>query len=161
MIQKIDQLLDQFAKWGVILCVFLMLIFSLTSILLRQFEITFLWIEPLVRHLVFLATFFGAALATGGAEHIKIDILARLLEKNKNKMLKNWLDRTVLVATMVAVIILLSSSLDLMRLEFEDTRKSFFDIPTGYLLAIIPFGMGLVGVRIFVKFLLTFTRKVN
>jgi len=161
MIKKFDFYLDQFSKWGVIFCVFLMLTLSLINILLRQFEVTFLWIEPLVRHLVFTATFFGGALATGNSQHIKIDIATRLLEKAQNQNLKVWLQRIILSATLVAVLILLSSSIDLMHLEFEDERLAFFKIPTGYLLGIIPFGMGLISIRIVVKILLTFEKKVS
>lgn len=161
MIKKFDFILDQFSKWGVILCIFFMLTLSLVSITLRQFEITFLWIEPLVRHLVFVATFFGGAIATGKSEHIKIDILARILEKSENQHLRVWLQRLILSATLVAVGILVKSSIDLMHLEFEDSRLAFFNIPTGYLLGIIPFGMGLIFLRIVVKIALTFTQKVS
>lgn len=159
MIEKLDNVLDQISKWGVILCVFLMLTLSVAVIVLRQFEITFLWIEPLVRHLVFLSTFFGGALATGNAEHIKIDILSRFLEKSNNVFLKNLVQRIVLLATAVAVYILLNSSMELMELEFEGNQVGFFDIPTGYLLGIIPVGMSLILLRIIVKFLKTFTVK--
>lgn len=161
MIDKLDDLLDNFSKWGVITCVFLMLSLSMSVIILRQFEITFLWIEPFVRHLVFLSTFFGGALATGNAEHIKIDILSRFLEKSKNHTLKGIVQRVVLLATIVAVYILLSSSVDLMKLEFEGHQVGFFGIPTGYLLGIIPFGMGLILLRLIVKFLKTFTHRLS
>jgi len=159
MIQKFDNFLEILSKWGVITCVMLMLSLSMGNIIFRQFEITFLWIEPLVRHLVFLATFFGGALATGNAEHIKIDIVSRLLEKSQNHFLRINLQRIVLFATLVAVYILLSGSVDLMKLEFEDQRKAFFDIPTGYLLGIIPVGMSLIFIRIIVKIILTFQKK--
>ena len=57
-----------------------MMILSITGIVLRWFNIAFLWIDPLVRHLVFICTFLGGAIATGRGTHIGIDIIGRLLE---------------------------------------------------------------------------------
>ena len=115
MISKFDQYLDNISKWGVITCIALMLSLSIVNIVLRQLGTTFIWIEPFVRHLVFLATFFGGALATGSSEHIKIDIVSRVLEKSKHTFLKNWIERLVLLVTLIEVRILLSSSIDLIH----------------------------------------------
>lgn len=154
MIQKLDDILHTFSKWGVTLCVFLMLSLTLLNISLRWFEVSFLWIEPLVRHLVFIAAFLGGSLATGEKHHIKIDVLSRLLEKFEKKRLIELLDIVITLVTFVAAVTLLNASIDLSQVEFEYGKEEFLNIHSGYLVSIIPAGMALISMRLLMRFIL-------
>ena len=148
MIKKLDLWLENIAKVAIVICVFSMLFLSVLSIVLRWFEVSLLWIEPLVRHLVFLAAFIGGSLATGANQHIKIDLLSRLLEKIEKPLLKKLVDLTTLTLTLVACVILVKASYDLAVVEFEYGKKEFLGIHSGYLLSIIPAGMGFISLRV-------------
>ena len=64
-----------------------MLFFSVLTILLRWFGQSLEFVEPFVRHLVFLSTFLGGVLATGRGTHIGIDIIGKLLESMHKQLL--------------------------------------------------------------------------
>ncbi|NKB67253.1 MAG: TRAP transporter small permease subunit [Candidatus Latescibacteria bacterium] len=54
------------------------------QIILRNlFSITWLWADPLIRHLVLWSGLIGALIATRQDKHIKIDALARLLPSQR------------------------------------------------------------------------------
>lgn len=160
MIEKIDQLLDLLSKWLLVLCVFLMLFLTLFNITLRWFEISILWIEPLVRHIVFLATFLGGSLATGNNQHIKIDLFAKFLEKRKDKRISILVDQIVTLVTFIAACVLVYSAYLFTLVEFEYGKESFLNIHSGYLVSIIVYGMLLIAMRLFLKFLMGFRRKI-
>ena len=149
MIRKIDNALDFIAKWGVLVCIGLMLVLSLLNISLRWFENSVLWIEPLVRHLVFLAAFFGGALATGEGQHIKIDLLAKVLEKTDNKYAQIVIEKLVIFVCLIATVILTKAGYDLFWVEKEYGQEAFLDIHSAYLVGIIPFGMAFISLRFF------------
>ncbi|MFT6632163.1 MAG: TRAP-type C4-dicarboxylate transport system permease small subunit [Bacteriovoracaceae bacterium] len=149
-----DHFLDQSSKWGIVFCVFVMLILTVMNIVLRWFEVSIHWVEPAVRHLVFIAAFLGGSLATGARHHIKIDIISRLLEKKKNA--QKYIDQIVTILTLVATILLTYSSTNLVKVEFEFGKEVFLNIHSGYLISIIPFGMGLISIRLLLRFLMSF-----
>ena len=74
MLLTIDRFIEKTCRGLLIVSVMAMLVLSLMTILLRFFSITFLWMDPLVRHLVFFATFLGAILAAGKGEHISFNL---------------------------------------------------------------------------------------
>jgi TRAP-type C4-dicarboxylate transport system permease small subunit len=148
MIEKLDELLEQFAKWAVVICVLLMLALSVLSIVLRWFEYSLMWVDPLVRHLVFISAFLGGSLATGASQHIKIDLVGRILEKSDMRKTQMLVSILALVSTLVACIILVVGSFDLMIIEFEYGKKEFLGIHSGFLVGIIPVGMSFIGLRV-------------
>lgn len=161
MIKSFDDFLQSFSKWGVTLCVALMLSLTILNIALRWFEISILWIEPLVRHLVFLAAFFGGSLATGDNQHIKIDIVSRFLEKADKPLLSKWLEVLITLVAFTAAVTLVVSSVNLSLVEFEYGKKEFLNIHSGFLVSIIPFGMSLISLRLFLRVLLFTFKKVH
>lgn len=154
MIRTLDHFLDQSSKWGIVFCVFVMLILTVMNIVLRWFEVSIHWVEPAVRHLVFIAAFLGGSLATGARHHIKIDIISRLLEKKKKA--QKYIDQVVTIITLVATILLTYASINLVKVEFEFGKETFLNIHSGYLISIIPFGMGLISIRLLLRFLMSF-----
>ena len=154
MIKAFDQILENVAKVAIVICVMLMLGLSVLSIVLRWFEVSLLWIEPLVRHLVFLAAFIGGSLATGANQHIKIDLLSRVLEKVEKPLMKKIIESLVLLITLVACAILVKASYDLAIIEFEYGKPQFLGIHSGYLLSIVPVGMGFIALRVITQLFL-------
>ncbi len=148
MIKKLDDLVDKLTKWAIVACILLMLLLSLLGIVLRWFELSLPWVDPLVRHLVFISTFLGGSLAIKTNHHIKIDLLGRILEKQKLVKSQIILERLVVIITLMACSILVYGSYELTKIEFEMGKAHFLGIHSGYLLGIIPVGMGLICLRI-------------
>ena len=156
MIRALDDSLHSLSKWGVVLCVAFMLLLTLTNIILRWFQFSVHWLDPLVRHLVFLAAFFGGSLATGSRHHIKIDILPRFIEKSGNRNYQIWLDRFVTSVTLISTVLLGKAAIDLVLVEAQYGKTVFWGIHSSYLIGIIPVGMILISLRLAFRFLLTF-----
>jgi len=154
MIKRFDDFLDNISKWGVVFCVIFMLLLTISNIVLRWFQLSALWVEPLVRHLVFVAAFLGGSLATGNQHHIKIDLVSKLLEKLKKEKLRRLLDLFLSIGTLFATFFLIKAGTDLAIIEFEYGKPAFLGIHSGYLLSIIPCGIGLISLRLFLRFLL-------
>lgn len=159
MIKKMDGFLEAFSKWGIVICISLMLSLTLLNISLRWFQVSILWIEPLVRHLVFIGAFLGGSLATGNRHHIKIDLIGRLLEKSTNRILPIVLDKIITIVTLIATLILVYSSYNLVLVEFEYGKNDFLGIHTGFLISIIPVGTILISLRLILRLFIPFEFK--
>ncbi len=106
-----------------------------------------MWIEPLVRHLVFLSAFFGGSLATSKNVHIRIDLLTKLIENSNSKILK-WLHHNLIsLFSFLTCMVLMKSAWDFYLVEKEYGAVGFLDIHSSIWVGIIPFGMGLITLR--------------
>lgn len=161
MIKKLDSLLDKVSYYGIVLSVTLMLLLTVLSIVMRWFNTSVLWIDPFVRHLVFLSAFLGGVLATGKGNHIRIDLFGKLLENIGKKSLSLWTERLNYLIAMIATFLLAKAGLDFSKIEFEFGKEAFLGIHSGVLTSIIPVGMGLIFLRFFLRFLLTFTNELR
>jgi TRAP-type C4-dicarboxylate transport system permease small subunit len=146
-LEKFDDFLEKLSTWGLVISLGLMLSIASLNIVLRWFDITFLWFDPLVRHLVFLAAFLGGSLATSKGNHIRIDLAAKALEKINNPVLTRTLMTMINLVCVFALLWLVKSSLDLAKIEFEFGKIAFLGIHSGYLISIIPLGFGLIALR--------------
>lgn len=147
MIAKIDSFLEKVIGHALVINVLSMLLLSVLGIVLRWFQISFPWIDPLVRHLVFLSAFLGGALASGKGRHIAIDIISKYLESvNNHKTLKMIKALTIFVSVFTCFW-LIDASIEFAKSEFEYGKANFFGIHSGYLVSIIPFGFGLIVIR--------------
>lgn len=144
-----DFLLEKFSRWGIIVSLFVILTLAVTSIVLRWMGMSPPWIEPLVRHLVFLSAFLGGSLATSKRVHIKIDILTHLVEKTKSPRLKWFHLNLISLFCFVTTIFLTHAAYEFFKVEQEFGNLSFLGIHSSSLVAIIPFGMGLIALRFF------------
>jgi TRAP-type C4-dicarboxylate transport system permease small subunit len=159
MIKKIDSLLDKISFYGIVVAVLLMLSLTVLNIVLRWFNTSILWIDPLVRHLVFLSAFLGGSLATGKDNHIRIDLASKALESMNKPALKIWVERFIYIVTLIALVLLTKAGVDFTKMELEFGKNVFLGLHSGVLVSIIPFGMGLIGLRYLLRFLLTFTKE--
>jgi TRAP-type C4-dicarboxylate transport system permease small subunit len=147
--QAFDDLLEKFSRYGLITCLFVILILAVFSIVLRWLGSSFMWIEPLLRHLVFLSAFLGGSLATSKNVHIRVDLLTKLVELSQSKII-HWIHRNLISLFSFAVcLVLVKSGWDLFVVEKEFGSDGFLHIHSSYLVFIIPFGMGLITLRFF------------
>ena len=156
IIRKLDNFLESFSYRILVLALVLMLALSIINITFRWFNVTFLWIDPVVRHLVFLSAFLGGSLATGSSKHIGIDLITKFLGKPEYQSYKKWHSRLISLAATVVLAWLTVTSYDFALVEFEYGRAHFLGIHSGYLVSIIPFGFCLIALRFLFKFVLSF-----
>jgi TRAP-type C4-dicarboxylate transport system permease small subunit len=157
MLQKIDTAIDKGIFYLLAVCLVGMLLLSVSSIIFRWFNTAFLWLEPLIRHLVFFSAFLGGALATGKGNHIRIDLAAKLLE-TRSPTLQQWLNRVIDLVCLLASALLAKAGYDFALVELEFGKEAFLGIHSGVLVYIIPIGMALIGLRFLMRILLSFTK---
>jgi len=161
IIKVFDDFLEKISRWGLILCLFLILFLAVTSIVLRWFGESLMWLEPFVRHLVFLSSFLGGSLATSKNVHIRVDLFTKLIEKSQSKVVK-WLHHNLVVFfCFVTTAVLVKASYDFFIVEKEYGAPAFLEIHSSYLVAIIPFGLGIIALRFLNQLLLGSTNGEN
>jgi len=154
LIQRFDDVLEKLSRWGLISCLFGILGLAVMAIFLRWGGKSFMWIEPLVRHLVFLSAFLGGSLATSKDVHIRIDLLTKILDKADSVIL-HWFHRNIIsFFCFITVMALLKSSYDFYLSEKEFGGPSILGLHSSFFVAIIPVGMGLIGLRFFNQLIL-------
>lgn len=159
MIKRLDQILEKTASSILVCSLVLMLLLPVLNIIARWFQVSFLWTEPLLRHLVLLSAFMGAILATGRGSHIKIDLVSRALEAGERGRLAKAVKIFVGAVSFLACFFLARAGYDLAKIEFEFGTEAMLGIHSGVLVSIIPFGFTLLGARFLtVLALATFSR---
>jgi TRAP-type C4-dicarboxylate transport system permease small subunit len=144
-----DDLLERVSRYGLVASLFMILGLSVFAIVLRWLGSSLMWIEPLVRHLVFLSAFLGGSLATSKNVHIKVDILTKLLERSHSKII-HWIHKNlVTLFCLIVCVVLTKSGWDFYLVEKEFGAPGFLQIHSAYLVGIIPVGMGLIALRFF------------
>lgn len=159
LVKKCDNIVEKIATWLLVICVMSMLLFSSLSIVARWFHHNITWIDPFVRHLVFIGTFLGGVVATGKGTHIGIDIVGKFVESKGWHSAKAAISRIIMVSSMFVLIWLIKSGVDFTRVEMEFSKEEFWGIGSGYLVMIIPVGLAFLLVRFFLVFLLSFEAK--
>ena len=147
LFKKFDSFLEKLSRWSLIFSLYFILGFAVLSIILRWIGQTPLWIEPLIRHVVFLSAFLGGSLATSKGAHIKIDILTHFVENSSSKVI-HWLHRNLIALFgFVTCVALTKSAWDFFLVEREFGSVAFLEIHSSFLVGIIPFGMLLISLR--------------
>ena len=124
--------------------VIVMLFLTLLNIFLRLFEGTLLWIEPVVRHLVFFSAFLGGAVASSNNEHIKIDLASKLIKGEKLNTIYQFL---ISLFSLVVLYYLYQSGINFYEVEKEYASKVFLGINSSTLVFIIPLGFLLISIQ--------------
>ncbi|MFC1525356.1 TRAP transporter small permease [Candidatus Latescibacterota bacterium] len=121
-----------------------LLVLSFSQILLRNLaDIGFLWLEPLIRHLVMWTGFLGALVATREHKHIRIDAALRLLPAGR----QTW---ALLVADLVSAGVcglLCWIAVDFVGDERQYGLRPFLDLPAWILQLVFPLTFGLMACR--------------
>ena len=147
IIQKADQALDRFCQITLVVAVALMLSLTLLNIVLRWIGHSILWVEPFVRHLVFLAAFLGGSLAASRNSHIGIDIVSKILEARGSEKGLKILCLITAAASMIVVAWLAWASWEFMLSELEFGQEAFLGIHSGILVGIMPLGFAIIALR--------------
>jgi len=153
IISKIDSFIRSLSEKLLIAIVFSMLLLSVAVIVFRWFEISFSWIEPLVRHLVFMSAFLGGVLATGRGTHIGIDIIGKYLESKNLESARRWIGCIITLASFITLFWLIKSSWHFVAVEAKYGKIAFLGLHTKFLVSIIPIGFTLIALRFWARFL--------
>lgn len=159
IIKKLDTGLERLVTYLLVFSVLAMLSLSSFSIVIRWFQHNITWIDPFVRHLVFFSAFLGGIIATGQGTHIGIDILGKFVESKGWHGLRTVITKIVYITSMIVLVWLIKSGIDFTRIEMEFSKEEFWGIQSGYLVMLIPIGLGLLLLRFFFVFLLSFREK--
>lgn len=143
---KVDKGFSKIISYCLVSFIGIMLALTILNIILRWFGINFMWIDPLVRHLVFSCAFLGGALATGQRNHIKIDILNTLYSK-KYPNLFFKLDLALGVISSIVCFFMAYAGYQFFSVEANYGKSVFWGIHSSFLVAIIPVGFLLIGFR--------------
>lgn len=158
-VKKCDWALEKLTTYLLVFCVMSMLLFSSLSIVARWFQHNITWIDPFVRHLVFLSAFLGGIIATGQGTHIGIDIIGKFVESKGWHSVKALISRVIMIASILVLAWLIKSGIDFTAVEMEFSKEEFWGIQSGYLVMIIPVGLVLLALRFIFVFLLSFDSK--
>lgn len=154
IITSFDFFLEKFSRWGLITSLVMTLVLAVLSIVLRWLGSSPMWLEPLIRHLVFLSSFLGGSLATSQNVHIRVDLLTKLVEKSNSAVLIWFHKNLISLFCFTTCLFLLMASWDFFKVEQEFGAPSFLDIHSSWLVFIIPFGIGLIALRFLNQFLM-------
>ena len=102
-----------------------------------------LWGDALVRVLVFWITMAGSMVAARADEHIRIDLLARLLGPLGTRLARAG--ASLFTAAICAL--LAYTSIEFIRFEYEDGTLAFGPVPVWICQAILPVGAGVMALR--------------
>ncbi len=152
----VDTAIGKVSTFGLLISLILMIGLTILNIVLRWFDMTLLWIEPLVRQLVFLCAFLGGAVATGSKNHIAIDLASRLMEAFQLEKLRVWLDRLISLFCLLGLIWLIYAGYLLVLVEQQYGQEKFLGIHSSVLAGIIPAGLALIAYRFFYLLVLSF-----
>lgn len=141
------------------LLVTLMAIFILVAcgqILLRNFfEVTLLWADALIRHLVLWCGFLGALIATRMDKHIRIDALLRLLTPRQRQWISSFTD---FISTCICGL-LAWISIRFLQDEISFGTHTFFDLETWKLQLIFPLTFSWMSLRFALRTIVNLTKE--
>ena len=117
---------------------------AFAQIILRNLlSITFVWTDPLVRHLVLWSGLVGAMIATRQDKHIRIDALLRLL----SPPWRDWVQVFTSFFSALVCLFLTWISLRFIGDEMAEGTRAFLDLYTWQLQLIFPLSFGIMALR--------------
>lgn len=146
ILKKIDFYIEEFSSKALWLLTFLVLFVSLLSIILRWIGVGFSWINPMLRHCVFMMIFLGGVLATGKNTHITINLLEKFSISDRVKNILKFFSHFV---SFLVLVILSYTALGLIKVEMQYGKDVFWGIHSSFLVSIIPAGFLLMSYRFF------------
>jgi TRAP-type C4-dicarboxylate transport system permease small subunit len=124
-----------------------MILMAFGQIVLRNiFEVSILWADPFLRHLVLWTGMLGAAMATRDGRHIKIDFLPQLMPPRGKAVLAAL---TNLFSAGVCTV-LVWAAVRFVRDELEFGGTAFLDIPAWIVQLILPVAFVIITIRFFI-----------
>lgn len=157
IVKKAEVMVDKITSHLLVASVLVILFLSTASIVFRWMHLNFQWIEPLVRHLVFVSAFLGGVLATGRGTHIGIDLVGKFIEAKNWHQAKLWVSRIIMISSFCVLLWLIKAGIDFTIVEQEFTKDAGLGfLKSGDLVALIPIGLTLIAIRFFLLIILSF-----
>ncbi len=160
-VQVLDTYMGNFYRWFLMALMMTIMFCSVLIIALRWVDVHITFLEPLVRHLVFLMAFVGGAEATRKGVHIGIDVVSKYFESTRNEQILILIKRYISMISIVALILLCKSAIDFYFVEKEFGGEGFLGLHSSTLVLIIPFGFFLIGIQFVIELLKTFSPSKN
>lgn len=107
------------------------------------FDSGLLWGDGFVRVLVLWVTLLGAMVASRNDEHIRMDLLGRLLDPRRNRRLR----RLTSVFTVLILALFTWHSARFVWLDYQDGITAFAGVPAWICEIIMPVGAGVMALR--------------
>ncbi len=156
----IDSIINKTCSFLLVTNIIVILVISLMGMLARYVNVSPLWIDPLVRHLVYILAFLSGILITGNSKHISIDLLDKYLEDRPAG--QRLVKRTIYLVSALSILWLVKASYDFLLSELQfSSEPGFLDIKSSVWVSMMPIGFTLIAYRYFVKFLATFQPNEN
>ncbi len=159
LFKKIDQGLEKLTTWLLVVSVLSILFLSSLNIVLRWMHMNITWVDPFVRHMVFLGAFLGGVIATGRGTHIGIDLIGKFVESKGWHSLRAAINQFIMLVSVAVLLWMIKSGIDFTKVELEFGKEEFWGIKSGHLVALIPIGLGLIAFRFFILFILSFSKE--
>jgi TRAP-type C4-dicarboxylate transport system permease small subunit len=161
MVKKLAKFFDQGLLTLLVLTVAMLLIFSIINIVGRYWYLSFQWIDPVNRHLVIVLCFLGASLAIGSNQHIKIDLLQKVLEAKKWYSAAKVYQIVLHLLMLIACYYLYQSSHQFLQQEIKYTRPSYLGFPSHWYTSLFSIGFILMMMRIIIQLCLISTGQTE
>lgn len=142
----IGRSLDQGARAVMLTGLVLMLTLSLVGIVARWLGLSFMWLDPLVRHLVLITAFGGGVVAVGKKNHIKIDLLSHPIERMSSQG-RSMVQVVLALATALVTAALTWSAWLFYLSEQEYGAHGLLGIHSSLWVLIFPIGWGAMTLR--------------
>ena len=144
LIEKIESVLGRIEALAVTILLSLMILFSFTQVLLRNFfNDGILWADIFVRQLVLWVGFLGASLAVREGKHISIDFLPNVLPKSWGKYIRFAVNLTAGIVSGFLTV----AAWRFVQFEMEGQATLFLDIPVWAFQLILPYSFGVISAR--------------
>ncbi len=157
LFEKLDTVIKKITNLLLVVTISAMLVFSFLAIVTRWMQMPIQWIDPLVRHLVFVCTFLAGILITGADKHMAIDILQKYLEDKP--LWQKKIKRVIYIVSSITILWIAYASFVFLQTEIEYGVVGFLNIHSAFWVSIIPIGFLLIAFRFFFRFLATFKNK--
>lgn len=133
-----------------------MILLASTQILLRNlFDTGIFWGDSLLRIMVLWIALIGATVATRSNNHIRIDLISRMLPPLAQRIAAT----VTFLFTSTVCITTAHYSLEFIRFEYEDQTLAFAQVPAWICQSILPVAFSLMGLRFFLQGLMSVLGK--
>jgi TRAP-type C4-dicarboxylate transport system permease small subunit len=148
LIGQIESILGRIEALSVTVLLSLMILFSFTQVLLRNFfNDGILWADIFIRQLVLWVGFLGASLAVRESKHISIDFLPNILPKSWGNIIQFIVNLTAgIVSGFLAL-----AAWRFVQFEMEGQATLFLDVPVWVFQLILPYSFGIISARFLLK----------
>ena len=143
-LQNANTFLGKIETGALCLIIAMMIGLALLKIVMRFFNVSLLWSDMMLQHLVLWLCLFGAARATCERRHISIDVLSRILPEK----ITRWTNFVIDCVALVVVAIL--AYYGFLFIEDEKSSEAILigSVPLWRAKTIIPWGFVLIGIHL-------------